>query len=146
MLAVHAKPSAHRPRSRQGVLSTPLTTDLDLRLPGDLFGGKQAKAGAYLVERGLCVALLHQIPHYARYPAEPRANIQASCDSALVGNQQFRLVQPPGFTLLVPMIRFGAAPRHHLGRSDKVCFATSSLAVDIDLIIKTFLHVQIIHG
>src|SRR4051812_16917697 len=26
MLAVHAKPSAHRPRSRQGVLSTPLTT------------------------------------------------------------------------------------------------------------------------
>jgi len=25
MLAVHAKPSAHRPWSRQGVLSTPLT-------------------------------------------------------------------------------------------------------------------------
>ena len=28
MLAVHAKPSAHRPRSRQGVLSTPLTDNV----------------------------------------------------------------------------------------------------------------------
>jgi hypothetical protein len=34
MLAVHAKPSAHRPRSRQGVLSTPLTIDLTA-LPDD---------------------------------------------------------------------------------------------------------------
>src|SRR6185436_3264377 len=32
MLAVHAKPSAHRPRSGQGVLSTPLTVPTKRRL------------------------------------------------------------------------------------------------------------------
>src|SRR4051794_24141148 len=62
MLAVHAKPSAHRPRSRQGVLSTPLTVLVPLvGFAEDLSCGlcvlcRTARNGRDLQCRGLLIS------------------------------------------------------------------------------------------
>jgi transposase, IS5 family len=72
MLAVHAKPSAHRPRSRQGVLSTPLTT-LAKRYPNSRRHGRLG----YPAEVVLRLLILKHVRNwsYAVLEREVRANL-----------------------------------------------------------------------